>query len=180
LNTRDPHGEGTLILSRPSENGARVKSIAYKEGVTVVHLVSTRMFRSHGFLERVFALFDRHRVSPDLVATSQVSIAVAFWEAEELTPLIAGLRELGEVEVRDRQAVVCVVGERLKETPGIVSQVFDDLEDVKTSMVSLGGSEINLGFVVEESQLPLVVNRLHRSFFGAAAGPRRVGQGGAG
>jgi aspartate kinase len=64
-----------------------------------------------------------------------------------------------------------VVGERLKQTPGIVSQVFEALADVKTSLVSLGGSEINLGFVVDEDELPKVIRRLHRRFF--EGGPAR-------
>jgi aspartate kinase len=69
------------------------------------------------------------------------------------------------VRVKPEQAVVCVVGERLKEVPGIVCQVFEDLRDTKTSMVSMGGSEINLSFVVDEEALPQVISRLHQRFF---------------
>jgi aspartate kinase len=168
LNTRHPDGTGTVILAEVEENGQSVKSIAYKEGMTLVNLVSTRMFKAQGFLRRVFAIFDRYRLAPDVVATSEVSVAVAFWDDSRLPMVIEALRELGSVRIKPKQAVVCVVGERLKEVPGIVCQVFEDLRDTKTSMVSMGGSEINLSFVVDEEALPQVINRLHHRFFSSS------------
>jgi aspartate kinase len=165
MNTWRPDSRGTLILAETTGNGRPIKSIAYKEGMTLINLTSAKMFRAHGFLTEVFAVFDRYGLTPDVVATSEVSIAVALWNPSHLSAVLADLAEVGRVEHRTGQAVVCVVGEKLKETPGIVSEVFDDLRDVKTSLVSLGGSEINLSFVVDESALGLVVNRLHRRFF---------------
>ncbi len=164
-NTRKPEGEGTLILAEAPPNGQRVKSIAYKEGMTLVHLVSTRMFKAHGFLKQIFEIFDRYRVSADLVATSEVSVAVAIHDASRLPLVVQELERYGNITVKPRQAVVCVVGEKLKETPGIVGQIFQDLSDVKVSMVSQGGSEINLSFVIDEDDLPVVISRLHRRFF---------------
>lgn len=165
LNTHRPGGNGTLILGRAGGNGHPVKSIAYKEGMTVVNLVSARMFQFQGFLRRVFETFDRHRLTPDLVSTSLVSVAVALGPDSGLDAAVEDLRELGEVSIHTGQALVSVVGDRLKETPGIVGQVFEDLRDVKISMVSQGGSEINLSFAVAEVALPKVVSRLHRRFF---------------
>ena len=169
LNTRRPAGAGTLVLAEPCPDGHPVKSIAYKEGLTVVHLTSTRMFKAHGFLRRLFAVLDRHRLAPDVVATSEVSVAFGLADAARLPAAMAELGELGTVAVRTGQAVVCVVGERLKEVPGIVAQVFNDLGDLRASLVSFGGSEINLSFVVDEAALPEVVTRLHRRFFPAVA-----------
>ena len=165
LNTRRPTGAGTLVLAEACPNGHPVKSIAYKEGLTVVRLTSTRMFKAHGFLRRLFAVLDRHRLAPDVVATSEVSVAFGFADATRLPAALAELGELGTVAVRTGQAVVCVVGEQLKEVPGIVAQVFDDLGDLRASLVSFGGSEINLSFVVDEVALSEVVSRLHRRFF---------------
>ncbi len=165
LNTRRPMGAGTLILAEIYVGGPPVKSVAYKEGMTLVTLVSARMFKAHGYLARVFAALDRLRLAPDLVATSEVSIAIALWDSSGLDELVREIRSFGPVTVRKRQAVVCVVGERIKSTPGIASRVFEDLRDVRTSLISLGGSEINLSFVVDESDLPLVVGRLHQRFF---------------
>lgn len=165
LNTRNPEGGGTVILAHPPSEGPAVKSVAYKEGVTLLTLVSARMFKSHGFLARLFGTLDRMGVAPDLVATSEVSVAIALYEATSLRALAAELQEFGRVQVRGGQALVCVVGENLKSTPGIAAQVFEDLRDLRTSLISLGGSEINLSFVVDEQELPRVVRRLHRRFF---------------
>ncbi|MDZ7372920.1 MAG: lysine-sensitive aspartokinase 3 [candidate division KSB1 bacterium] len=169
-NTHKPEGEGTLILAEAPPNGQRVKSIAYKEGMTLVNLVSTRMFKAHGFLKQIFEIFDRYRVSADLVATSEVSVAVAIYDASRLPLVVQELQQFGRITVKPRQAVVCVVGEKLKETPGIVGQIFQDLSDVKVSMVSQGGSEINLSFVIDEADLPTVISRLHRRFFESGNG----------
>ena len=176
LNTRRPDGQGTVILAEAPPNGQRVKSIAYKEGMTLVTLVSTEMFKAHGYLRRIFEIFDRFRVSADVVATSEVSVAIAVWDTSRLPLIAAELEKYGSVAVKPNQAVVCVVGERLKETPGIVCQIFEDLCDVKTSMVSLGGSEINLSFVVDEDELPKVITRLHRRFFERGDGQRANGE----
>ena len=103
--------------------------------------------------------------APDAAATSEVSVALALHDPRDLPGLAGSLGELGHVTVRKGQAVVCVVGEGLKETPGIVGQDFENLKDVRVSLVSQGGSAINLSFVVEEADLPRVVRRLHRRFF---------------
>ncbi len=131
----------------------------------MVNLVSARMFKAQGFLRRVFEVLEQHRIAPDLVATSEVSVALAVSPAAGLSAAVEELRSLGSVTVRTSQALVAVVGERLKETPGIVGQVFEDLRDVGITMVSQGGSEIALSFAIGEADLERVVGRLHGRFF---------------
>ena len=164
LNTARPGGEGTVILGNASPGPSPVKSIAYKEGMTVVDLVSARMFRAHRFLGKVFEVMERHEVAPDLVATSEVSVAMALSPCTSLGALVKDLSALGRVEVRRDQAVVAVVGERLKEEPGIVGRIFDSLTDVRVAMVSQGGSKVALSFAVAEADIERVVRRLHRRF----------------
>jgi aspartate kinase len=166
LNTARPHGAGTVVLASAPANGRAVKSIAYKEGMAVMNLVSARMFKAQGFLRRVFEVLEKHRIAPDLVSTSEVSVALAAAPSKDLQSAAADLSELGEVTLKMGQAVVAVVGENLKQTPGIVGRVFEDLHDVRIAMVSQGGSEIALSFAVGEGDLPLVISRLHRRFFG--------------
>jgi aspartate kinase len=166
LNTAQPGCAGTVILASAPANGHAVKSIAYKEGMTVVNLVSARMFKAQGFLRRVFETLERHRIAPDLVATSEVSVALAVSPSQALDAAAAELGGLGEVSLRTAHAVVAVVGENLKQTPGVVGRVFEDLHDIPIAMVSQGGSEIALSFAVGEGDLPNVVSRLHRRFFG--------------
>jgi aspartate kinase len=165
LNTRRPENPGSTILADAPVTGAQVKSIAYKESVTLVNLVSARMFKAHGFMKRLFETLDSRGISPDGMAASEVSVALALHDPTGLDSLVQELEAFGAVSVRRSQAIVCVVGERLKESPGIVSQIFEDLKDVRVSLVSHGGSAINLGFVVDEADLARVVRRLHARFF---------------
>lgn len=164
-NTHDPQASGTVIVPEAQRPGPPVKSIAYKEGMAVLHLTSARMFQSHAFVERVFAVLQTHRMSPHAVAISEVTVAIAAMDGPALEAAARQLESLGSITVQRRQALVCVVGEGLRRTPGIVARVFEDLADVETSMVSLGGSDIQLGFVIHEDLLPEVIQRLHRRFF---------------
>jgi len=165
LNTSRPERPGTVIVASSPPGGGPVKSIAYKEGMVVVNLVSARMFKARGFLRRVFETLDRHRIAPDLVSTSEVSVALAVTPWAHLDSAVEELRGLGTVSVLTGQVVVAVVGDGLKGTPGILGQVFRDLDDLRVAMVSEGGSEVAVSFVVEERDLPAVVSRLHRRFF---------------
>jgi aspartate kinase len=167
LNTARPERPGTVILAAAPPEGGPVKSIAYKEDMIVVNLVSARMFKAQGFLRRVFETLDRHRIAPDLVSTSEVSVALAVTPWPGLDALVEDLRGLGAVGVLAEQAVVAVVGDGLKQTPGILGRVFGDLDDLRVAMVSQGGSEVAVSFVVGEGDLPTVVARLHRRFFEA-------------
>ncbi|MGC8724237.1 MAG: aspartate kinase [Acidobacteriota bacterium] len=169
LNTRRAEGRGTLVLAEAPRDGRPVRSIAYKEGVTLVHLVSARMFKAHGFLARLFEILDRHGVVPDALATSEVSVAMAFQGCPSLQSALRELSKLGSVTVREGQAVVCVVGEGLRDQPGLAGRVFDALGEVPVSLISEGGSEVALGFVIAESDLASAVRSLHRRFFGQAA-----------
>ncbi len=165
LNTLRPAGTGTLILPEAPAGGRPVRSIAYKEGVTLVNLVSARMFKAHGFLVRLFGVLDRCGVVPDAVATSEVSVAMAFQTAPRLAAAVSEMRALGTVDVREAQAVVCVAGEGLRARPGLAGEVFQALGVLPVALISQGGSEVALNFVVGEPDLAGAVRKLHRRFF---------------
>lgn len=164
-NTAHPGGAGTLVLAEAPPGGPPVKCIAYKEGVALVHLVSARMFRAHGFLRRLFEVCDRHRLAPDAVATSEVAVAMVLPDVPALDAAVEAWRELGAVRVVRNRAVVCVAGEGLQSAPGIVGRIFEDLAGVSTELVSHGGSEVALCFAVAEEDLAETVRRLHDRFF---------------
>jgi aspartate kinase len=160
--SRRPERQGTLILAEARANGHPVKSIASKLGLVVLDISIEGNGGARDRFERIFRVFDRHGVSPELVATSQNSLAVAVSAEDAGSELVTELAELGTVAVKDRQAAVAVVGDRLREAPGIVAEVFSSLDDLRVSLVSMGGSELSLGFLVDEPELAGVVRRLHR------------------
>jgi aspartate kinase len=120
---------------------------------------------AHGFLSSIFAAFDRHKIAVDVVSTSEVSVSLTMDSSDSIPALAADLAKLADVKYEGRKAIVCLVGENLRETPGIAARVFAELTDVKIRMISQGASEINLTFVIEEDAVPQVVQRLHQTFF---------------
>jgi aspartate kinase len=165
LNSRNPSCEGTRITARAPHCRNSFKAIAAKKRITIVDVAAPRMLLAHGFLKAIFEAFDRHRVPVDVVSTSEVSVSLTVDSNESIPALAADLAKLADVKYEGRKAIVCLVGENLRETPGIAARVFGELADVKIRMISQGASEINLTFVIEEDDVPGVVQRLHKTFF---------------
>src|SRR5437868_4181012 len=165
LNSRNPSCEGTRITARAPRCRNFFKAIAVKKRITIVDVAAPRMQLAHGFLRGIFEAFDRHRVAVDVVSTSEVSVSLTVESNDSIPALAADLANLADVKYEGRKAIVCLVGENLRETPGIAARVFGELSDVKIRMISQGASEINLTFVVEEDVVLDVVRRLHKTFF---------------
>jgi len=165
LNSRKPAGTGTRITreARPCRN--LIKSIAVKKGITVLTVSSSRMLMAHGFLKALFEVFDRHRTSVDMVATSEVSVSLTLDSLSSLDAILEDLRPLGDVEVTSKAALICLVGNNLKYTPGVARRAFGSLPDINILMVSHGASNINFSFIVHEKDATTAVQRLHADFF---------------
>ncbi|HKQ04703.1 MAG TPA: lysine-sensitive aspartokinase 3 [Blastocatellia bacterium] len=165
FNTHNPTGEGTLIVSKPPRTANAIKSIALKRGVTIIHVTATRMLMAYGFLRALFEVFERHQTSVDVVTTSEVSVSMTLDSADNLEAIERDLRQIGEVGIERDKAIVCVVGENLKSTPGVAGRLFGAIGDANINMISQGASEINLTFVTDERDAAVVIERLHEAFF---------------
>jgi aspartate kinase len=164
-NTKNPAGEGTLILSEAPPSRNLIKAIAFKRGVTVVKVNSTRMLLAHGFLLRIFEVFAQHETSVDVVTTSEVSVSMTLDSTERLAAIKKDLSDIGEINIENDKAIVCVVGDNLKFTPGVAAKLFKSISDSNIHMISQGASEINLTFVVENRDVETVARNLHKEFF---------------
>jgi aspartate kinase len=100
-----------------------------------------------------------------MVSTSEVSVSVTVDSNESIAAIAADLAKLADVKYAGRKAIVCLVGENIRNTPGIAARTFAAVEDVNIEMISQGASEINISFVIDEADVPAVVSRLHRKFF---------------
>lgn len=165
LNSYKPDREGTLITDEAPPCDNPVKAIAYKSGITVVNIASTRMLMAYGFLKKIFEIFDHYRVPVDVVATSEVSVSLTVDETSSLWDIVTELKKIGEVNVEGSKAIVCCVGDNLRNIPEVPHLVFSALQDVKIQMISQGASAINITFVINEDQLPEAVRALHDAFF---------------
>jgi aspartate kinase len=165
LNSRKPKGTGTRITrdARPCKN--LIKSIACKRGITVVTVSSSRMLMAHGFLKALFEVFDRHRTPVDMVATSEVSVSLTLDNVSKLDAIVDDLKALGDVRVSSKAALICLVGNNLKYTPGVARRAFGSTGDINILMVSHGASNINFSFIVDEKDANTAVQKLHADFF---------------
>jgi aspartate kinase len=165
LNSRRPEVEGTRIVAGRVHCSNSVKSIACKRRISLVNIHSTRMFMAHGFLRRIFEVFDRLETSVDMVATSEVSVSLTIDNPLRVPEICRELREFSEVSIEDGQAIICMVGENIRYTPGVSYQVFKALGNINVRMISQGASLLNLSLVVAESDLKPAVAALHHEFF---------------
>lgn len=165
LNSRRPNVEGTRITAEAMPSKNPVKSISCKTRITILNIRSTRMLMAYGFLHRIFEIFDRYRTSVDMVSTSEVSVSLTVDNCENLDAISKELREFAEVTIEDRQAIVCLIGEDIRRTPGIAGRAFQILRKENIRMISQGASLLNLGFVISEADLKNAVTALHDEFF---------------
>lgn len=165
LNSRRPGVEGTRIVSGTVPSTNPIKAIACKRGITMVNIRSTRMLMAHGFLRRIFEVFDRHETAVDMVSTSEVSVSLTIDNTRALEKIESELQEFSEVSVARDQALIAVVGERIGTTAGIAGRLFKALEKVNVRMISEGASLLNLSFVVADEDVEKAVAALHDEFF---------------
>ena len=165
LNSRRPDVPGTRIVAQAVHCRNVVKSIACKKKVTLVNVHSTRMLMAHGFLRRIFEVFDRNETSVDMVATSEVNVSLTIDNTARIAKIREELSEFSEVAIETDQATVCLVGDNIRYTPGVAARVFGALRGINISLISQGASLLNLGFVIGEKDLRAAVEALHKEFF---------------
>ena len=164
-NSRQPDQRGTLVGPQSEASPRTIKAIAHKTGVTTVQITSARMLGAYGFLRALFEVFDRHRTVVDVVTTSEVSVSLSLDDDSSLPAIIAELEQLGTVRVEKGRAIICVVGEGLRGTPGIAARVFSTISDINVTLISQGASSVNFTFAIEETRVAEAVQRLHEAFF---------------
>jgi aspartate kinase len=165
LNSRRPDSPGTRIVAQAVPCANTIKAISCKRGIHVVNIRSTRMLMAHGFLNRIFEVFNRAETAVDMLASSEVSVSLTIDNSARLAEIGEGLREFAEVSVENDQAIVCVVGDNIRHTPGVAARAFGALEGVNIRMISQGASRVNLGFVAAGEDLENTVKLLHQEFF---------------
>ncbi len=165
LNSRRPEVAGTLIVAEAPPCNNAIRSIACKRNITLVNIVSTRMLMAHGFLRRIFEVFDRFETPVDMLATSEVSVSMTIDNIRALASIRAELETFSEVSVETDQSIVCLVGDNLRHTPGVAARIFGALKDVNVRMVSQGASLLNFSLVVAAADLRRAVESLHAEFF---------------
>jgi len=168
LNTHNVASPGTLITEEgDTRDSAGPRAVAVKRGITVVHMTSNKMLGAHGFLARLFAIFEELEVSVDLITTSEVSVSVTIDEKHNLRQLTERLRPVADVEVLENRCIVAIVGRNLMRDSMVGAKIFEAMRGIATSMFSLGTSGLNLSIVVDDAEADRSVRAIHAALFEA-------------
>ncbi|WP_115718106.1 lysine-sensitive aspartokinase 3 [Gallaecimonas mangrovi] len=160
---------GGTVIRREVTGGERFAALALRKNQTLLKITSPEMLYSYGFLARAFSLLAKHQISVDLVTTSEISIALTLDERGSEQALdqqvLEELKSLGTVEVQEGLALVALVGDNLNSTPKVAAEVFDALGNINVPLICHGASPHNLCVLVDASDGPLAIQRLHERLF---------------
>src|SRR5215469_11991058 len=175
LNSRNIKSTGTEIIAQAPPSRDVFRAITAKKAISIVNVVASRGVMVHGFLRSVFEALDRHAASVDIVAISEVSLSFTIETKRLPQALLNDLEQTADVTCENDQAIICLVGEDIHGKPGIAASVFNTVAEanVNIRMISQGASEINISFVVSESDVPKAVRHLHEHFFPTAGDEQR-------
>ncbi len=162
-NTLKPSAQGTLISSESMGEG--IKAIAAKDNITAVKIKSGRMLLAHGFLRKVFEIFETYKTPIDMITTSEVAVSVTIDNQMYLKDIVEELKKFGTVEVDTNQTIICVVGSFIAESKGYAIKVFKALENISLRMISYGGSRHNVSVLVNTNDKKEALNELNKNLF---------------
>ena len=165
LNSRRPENSGTIITAegRPAEG--RLTALACKRDVTVIDITSTRMLMAHGFLRRLFEVFERFKTAVDVVTTSEVSVSVTVDDTRRLEAILDNLHNFAEASCEREMAIICAVGENFRADQTLFGRAVTALDRIPLRMVSQAASRRNITFVLRDADVPHAMMRLHETFF---------------
>ena len=163
LNTMEPSAPGTLIDNNP-ETGT-IKAVAAKDNITAIKIKSSRMLLAHGFLRKVFEIFESYRTPIDMICTSEVGVSITIDDTRFLSEIVHDLKKYGTVSVDLDMCIVCVVGDMDWENLGFETMVLTAMKDIPIRMVSYGGSNYNISLLVREEDKARTLRALSHSLF---------------
>jgi len=164
-NTMDPESPGTLITGQITGTG--IKAVAAKDGIVAIRIKSDRMLLAFGFLRKVFEIFESHRTSIDMIATSEVSVSMTIDQVDRLKEIVRDLENYGTVEVVPDQTIICVVGDMIGESKGMAVQALEALRNIPVRMISYGSSNNNISLLIKTADKVEALNSLSEHLFQA-------------
>ena len=163
LNTMDPQAKGTLITNDSEKD--QIKSIAAKDGITAISVQSSRMLLAHGFLRKLFEVFERYKTSIDMITTSEVAVSLTIDDTTYLGEITKELNSFGSVAVDVNHTIICVVGDFGAEKHGYAARVLEAVKHIPIRMISYGGSNHNMSLLIKTEDKTEVLRSLHNRLF---------------
>ena len=163
LNTMEPQAPGTTI-NNDADPGT-IKAVAAKENITAIKIKSSRMLLAHGFLRKVFEIFESYQTSIDMICTSEVGVSMSIDNTKHLNEIVHDLKKYGTVSIDHNMCIICVVGDMDWENIGFEARAMDAMRDIPVRMISFGGSNYNISFLIKESDKKRALQALQDKLF---------------
>lgn len=163
LNTMDPTAPGTIISTQ--RKVGKIEAVAAKDGITAIKIKSGRMLLAYGFLRKVFEIFESYQTPIDMVTTSEVGVSVTIDNTKRLDEIVNDLKKFGTVTVDTDMVIICVVGDLAAENIGFQAKIVGALKDVPVRMISYGGSNYNISFLIKAEDKKRALNALSDAIF---------------
>ena len=145
-NTFEPEASGTVISNKTYRKG--LKAISAKDGITVIKIKSNRMLMAHGYLKRIFEVFDKYHTSIDMITTSEIAISITIDDVTNLDEIVEEIEKYAEITVEHEHSIVCIVGESVINDRNS-HKLFEILNYIPVRMISYGGSNNNISLLVD-------------------------------
>ncbi len=162
-NTMDPKADGTIIdnvLVR-----GKIKAVAAKDNITAIKIKSSRMLLATGFLRKIFEIFESYQTPIDMLATSEVGVSMSIDNSRNLTKIVDELKKYGTVTVDQDMCIICVVGDLEWNNVGFETLATDAMKDIPVRMISYGGSNYNISFLIKECDKKRALQNLSNTLF---------------
>lgn len=164
LNTLDPTAPGTVISNETEKN--KIKAVAAKENIVAINITSSRMLLAHGFLRKVFEIFETYKTSIDMICTSEVGVSVSIDDKTNLSQILNELKKFGTVKVDENMCIICVVGDLDWHNVGFEAIATNAMKEIPVRMISYGGSNHNISFLVAAEDKKRALQSLSKHLFG--------------
>jgi aspartate kinase len=162
LNTLDPAAPGTVISNKTEKN--KIKAVAAKDNIVAINITSSRMLLAYGFLRKVFEIFETYKTSIDMICTSEVGVSVSIDDKTNLPQILNELKKFGTVKTDENMCIICVVGDLDWRNVGFESKATEAMKDIPVRMISYGGSNNNISFLVSSTDKEKALQSLKVAF----------------
>ncbi len=162
-NTMAPQADGTIIDNVIVRG--KIKAVAAKDNITAIKIKSSRMLLATGFLRKVFEIFESYQTPIDMIATSEVGVSMSIDKDDHLTDIVNELKKYGTVTVDTNMTIICVVGDLDWSNLGFETLATEAMKNIPVRMISYGGSNYNISFLIKGSDKKRALQNLSDMLF---------------
>ena len=160
----EPQKPGTWV-KKEVQDSPLIRAMALRRNQTLLTVSTPEMLQTHGFLYKIFKIFNDYKVSIDAITTSEISVSVTLDNIDVINPeLLNELSKVAEVNVEKDLCLISLIGNNINHTPGLAKRIFENIADINVRMICYGASKHNFCFLTQEEKGREAIQRLHKQF----------------